>query len=200
MSEYDPREYSFLGLYGHGRQIGPVTSLAYLVGLVPSADNGIAEPGAAGRILSYFFDIEEQVTSAEKLLVLQKQFLSRFSADGYRPLTPAMLTLGWSPIGAMVQNGLEPITLRRAPGIKAVATGIWRNISIQGARPIDKCETDEALFWAILNEASRRALEQRHLVSVVSKPGWAYETNKGLPSWPGSEIQKADRILWKRVP
>ena len=201
MSGFDYREYTFLGLCNHGHVLGPVTSLLYVIGLVPSSEHGIVQPVAAKRILAWLFDVEEQVESASKLLRRQTEFFSRFFPEQYYPQTPGMLTQGWSPIGALLQNGVEPKVLIREPGVKVVATGIWDPVSVDGETRISDCTTDESLFWSILKEVSSRARDRGMLISIIAKPGWAYESEGGLlPKWDDAEVQKADRILWKRRP
>jgi hypothetical protein len=112
-----------------------------------------------------------------------------------------MLTKRWSPIGAMLEQNRNPLKLNREPGTGAVATGIWKATPFESRQNIDESKTQEELFWAILGEAFQRAEERKMLVSIIAQPGWSYEKKIGsLPNWSKEEIEKADRVLWKRTP
>jgi hypothetical protein len=67
-------EYTFLGLCNHGKPLGLVDSLSYIVGLVDSVNNEVGDDREAESILSCLFDVEEQQKSAAALLSRQKQF------------------------------------------------------------------------------------------------------------------------------
>lgn len=177
-------------------------SLVYLLGLADSPDHEITSHEPAKSILSYLFDTEEQVSSGKDLLSSQKNFCSRYFAGGYFPQTPCMLTKLWSPIGAMLTRNMEPVVLNRSDRkVYAVATGIWEPCNIDLAEPLENCKTVASLFWAILNEASRRARERKMWVSVIACPGWSYDTKiDSLPRLSAGQVAEADRILWRRTP
>src|SRR5438270_5451268 len=75
MAEYNPQDYSFLGLCNRGKPLELVTSLAYLVGLVNSISNPISAPAKASRVIAWLFDEEEQVENAFDLLDSQSRAL-----------------------------------------------------------------------------------------------------------------------------
>jgi len=195
-------EYTYLGLCNYGKRLGP-PSLAYLIGLVNSADHKIGNPFVAKRILTWILDEEEQVTTAAELLSRQKEFFSRYFDGGYQPQSPVMLAKRWSPISAILERGLKPLILLREEKIRATATGIWQVTNTEGPKTLGDCRNVEELFWSVFCSASRRAQERQALVSIIAKPGWAFETigsNEALPRWSPKEVASADRILWKRTP
>src|SRR5688572_7293536 len=124
MGKFRAADYTFSGLTGFESTGGPPSYLAYLVGLVDAPDHEVADPGVAKRILPYLYEIEEQKLTAESLRDSESAFFSRLSAERYFPQTPCMVTKAWSPIGAMLERGIEPLVLRREAKILAAATGI----------------------------------------------------------------------------
>jgi hypothetical protein len=141
---------------------------------------------------------QEAVRTPADLLRAQKLFLLK----GYFPQTPVMKTRAWSPAGALLEAGFEPIVLERYfSGANAVATGIWCPMTISDPKSIQYSSTDEDLFWAIMAKVSERAKKRKQHISVVATPGWAYESAIGsLQDWDEAEIEKADRVVWKRTP
>jgi hypothetical protein len=197
MSDYKASDYTFLGLWNYDKRQGRNDSLAYLVGLVDSANHKILDFRTAGNLLTLLFDIEEEQVCADNLLAWQRQFL----CPGYYPQTPCMLTKEWSPIGAMLEQGFDPVALGRTPKRGAVATGIWRPADFESMTGLRDSHSVEQMFWAIISEAFRRAKERKMLVSLIAEPGWAYDlTIASLKKWSNDDIAKADRILWKRKP
>jgi hypothetical protein len=196
MSKHNAADYSFEGLC-QGKSQAKVNSLIYVVGLVDSINNKAASLRWVNANLSPIYDVEEQIEDAPDLLSWQREILPA----GYYPQTPCMLTRAWSPIGTMLDQGFEPIVLRRDAEGPACATGIWESFSFQSTSRIDDAENFEHLFWAILSETFRRAKERKMLVSIIAKPGGSYKMGSGsLPKWSEDEIAEADKILWKRVP
>jgi hypothetical protein len=196
---YDTHDYTFEGLVGPG--IGGSTSLAYLVSLVDSPHHRVLEPIIARGILAWLFDEEEQLESAAELVLSQEEFFHKLFPMRFYPQTPVMLTQQWSPIGAMLERGLEPLVLCRNDKARAVASGIWNVTQLNSTTQIENCETVEQLFWAVVDRAFYRAKQRRMLVNIIAKPGWNYDTNiSSLPKWPANEVALADRILWKRTP
>ena len=197
MSEYDPADYTYLGLDNYGKPSGGSVGLIYLVSLVDSPSHAATNAQVAKRILTAIFDMEEQLRTPAKLMAWQDGFLPK----NLHPLTPCMLTKGWSPIGAMLQQGFTPVVLSRDSRKRALATGIWKPFSFRSQMRFDECKTSEQLFWSIIGIAFERADERRMLVNIVAKPGWGYEANLGmLPEWSDKDLVKAERILWKRAP
>jgi hypothetical protein len=196
MSQYPPQEYSFLGLTNYGEPLNLVTSLGYVIGLVDTTQNPIVDTTKANFVLTYLYDEEEQTGSPADLLDMQRRTFPR----GYHPQTPVMLTKGWSPMAAMLEKNIYPHVLHRSPSYRAVATGIWEPISVPIVVSVDKCEDQENLFWAVLDQASHRARARKLLISVIAKPGWFYEEPGVLPNWTEKQITEADRILWRRTP
>jgi len=200
MPKLNPTDYTFSDLAG-GLDRTPCRSLCYLVGLVDSAAHKISDVLPAKQILSWLYDCEEQSLNAEHLKH-GENFFTRYFPGGYYPQTPCMVTKAWSPISAMLERGFEPEILNRdSKPILRVATGIWRPQVITGAVGIESAKTVEELFWAIMAEVSRRAMNRKMWVSIIAQPGWSYDAAIGsLPSWPAEEVAKAGRILWKRTP
>lgn len=196
MKEPVKSEYSFLGLSNHGKPLELLTTLSYLVALVDSKDHEIIKPDVAVKILPWVFDAEEQLESGEALLSWQNECLP----PGYYPQTPCMLVEKWSPISAVIDQGLSPLALDRERSSRAVATGIWEPNFVSHTKSVEKCRTDEELFWSIFALACQRAKDRKLLLSIIAKPGWDYETDRrALEKWGKHEIAKADRILWKRT-
>ena len=200
MSQYEIRDYTFLGICNHGKPLEDVSSLAYLVGLVGSRDHEISNPVPAKRILAWLFDEEEQAKGANQLLLSQEDFFRRYFHGGYLPQTPVMLTQAWSPIAAMLEKGLEPLILRREDRLMSVATGIWPHQNVAADISVTKAKTPQELCWGILTQVFQRARERELLISIIAQPGWNYGTKIGsLPRWTAEEVARADRILWKRT-
>jgi len=71
------------------------------------------------------------------------------------------------------------------------ASGVWAPESLDNVIKHEECRTVDELFWVVLAEAFRRAKESGKLVSVITQPGWNYDTKIGsLPSWGKEEITK----------
>ena len=201
MSKYNAAEYTFAGLDSLGEPTGGPTFLGYLMGLVDKPDHGIADPPTARIILPWLYDVEEQASDAAYLGASESQFFSRYFEGGYLPQTPCMVTKAWSPLGALLERGIEPVVLRRQEKIRAAATGIWEGVSIGDAKGIREAVTVEELFWALFDTVSKRAKERGMWVSVIAKPGWCYDSAIGsLPKWPSWEVEKAGRVIWQRTP
>src|SRR5438067_637484 len=145
MGAFDPADYSFLGLSNRGQPLGPVTSLAYLVGLVESVGNPILQIDTAKFTLAYLYDAEEQTEDASDLLDIQARTLP----NGYYPQTPVMLTKAWSPIGEILEQGIAPLALSRSSSHRAVATGVWAPTVLGTWVSIGDCVTQAALFWGV---------------------------------------------------
>lgn len=196
MSRYNPSEYTFDGLAFPGNP-SPHRYLAYVLGLVNGPDNPISNARKAAGLLTLLYDMEEQLKDPESLLGWQQASLPK----GYLPVTPCMVTEGWSPIAAILERGLEPVLLKREPTRHATATGIWEPVDGESGLDIESAKTVEQLFWAMLLETSRRAIVRKMLVSIIACPGWGYVTAIGsLPKWGSEELKIADKILWKRTP
>jgi len=195
MSDYKIEDYTFAGLLARK---STMTSLAYLIGLADSPVHKIADPDVAGPILSWLYDVEEQCRDAGRILERQEMFFGRFFSGGYLPQTPVMLTDRWSPISSVLGQGLEPITLKRSS--RGNATGIWAPIEINGAPEIQTSKTPEQLFWAIFAKVCERAIGRGMFVSLIAKPGWAYDSPGILPKWSAAETSAADRVIWRRTP
>lgn len=197
MNEYEPADYTFLGLCQNGKPLASVRSLVYQVGLVDSVRNEICDLKVVNTLLPLIFTAEEQIDNPSFFLEWQEDTLPK----GYHPQTPCMLTIGWSPISALLEQGFAPVLLSRNTGALANAVGIWRPVPFRSSKTIADSETFEQLFWAILTEAFRRAEDRNALVSIIAEPGWDYDTAVGsLPNWSEQDIARADRILWKRTP
>ncbi|HWX19013.1 MAG TPA: hypothetical protein VN578_03800 [Candidatus Binatia bacterium] len=193
----DPaNDYSFESLAG-ARQC---PSLAYLLGLTDSADHKISDPQIASRILTWLFDIEEQSLDAAYLLSRQSSFFSRYFPGGYHPQSPCMLTTKWSPIHAMLEQGIKPSVLNKGGRVSLTATGIWEPCSLDSLKGVDSGDGFVRLFWPTLVELFNRARQRGMWVSVIASPGWDYESMiDSLPRWNVEEIAKADRMLWRRA-
>lgn len=196
-SKYSSVDFTFWGLYSRGTPIKtPINTIAYLVGLVDSPMNDIAEVGQAKFVLRYLFDVEEQVGSAADLITVQ----SKSCPPGYFPQTPVMLTLAWSPIAALLERSWEPVVLNREDKGMACASGIWLPKHVESSKALSDCETPEDLFWYVLKNAVEKATVRNLYISIVAKPGWSYESNKGRPNnLTFAEAEKADRIIWQRT-
>ena len=175
----------------------PIDTLAYLVALVESAESAVIDLKEAHFTLSFLFDIEEQVKNSSELLLRQKKSFPK----GFSPQTPVMLTLGWSPISALLERKLQPVVLTREPGRMACATGIWpANLNISFKR-YEECATQDDLFWYVLGKTFEKAKDQGRFVSIIACPGWDYDDNTERPcNFDLSEAQKADRVIWQRTP
>src|SRR3954451_9328915 len=170
MSEHKVEDYDFLGLCANGKPLGTVTSLGYLVGLMDSTSNLMASPEKAGRMIGWICDIEEQVKDGADLVNSVAERL-----PGYLPQTPVMLTKSWSPIGEMLEHNLQPLLLSRRSRIRSTATGVSQPMGVPFVTTVENAVTQEALFWAILSEVSKRATQRQLLVSVIACPGWMYK-------------------------
>jgi len=94
-----------------------------------------------------------------------------------------------------------PLVLNRSGRVSLTGTGIWNVPSLDALKGDLSGQNFEQLFWTTLNEAFGRANQQSMCVSVVASPGWDYESGIGsLPQWTQEDIDKADRILWRRTP
>jgi hypothetical protein len=170
--KYNAADYTFWGLLNNGVQTShPVTSLAYLVGLVdsPDAQDLASRPG-------------------------------ELSPKAYHPLTPVMLTKSWSPISAVLEKGWKPIVLSRLAKARACASGIWNIKEIGHAAPYKECLTPEQLFWSVLSKVAEQANSRGLLVSIIACPGWSYEHGHALSDLTFDEAKKADRVIWQRIP
>ena len=176
-----------------------LTSLCYLVSLADSPEHPISEALTSKRILGWLYEIEEQCVDHAHLKA-QEKFFDRYFKGGFCPKTPVMAVKTWSPILAMLERGLEPACLNREAKILAAATGIWRPFIDNSAVETEYAKSDEDLFWAIINEVSQLALEQKKWINIIAKPGWDYNhAVDSLPDWPAEEVEKSGRILWKRT-
>jgi hypothetical protein len=196
MNEADIREYTFEGLCTDPSW---ETTLAYVVALVDSLANPVANPEIASyRTLYFLEEAELNISGAEELIEAQKEMLPL----GYFPQTPVMHTKKWSPIAAMLERGYAPIALRRQKqGAVYCATGMWEPTISETSLPMRECRSAVELFWAIMREASDRATKRGCFVNIIAQPGWSYDQAIGaLAYWSESQISKADRILWKRTP
>jgi hypothetical protein len=179
----------------------PCPSLAYLVGLVDSVDHRMSDPEVASRILVWLYEVEEQSPDASYLLSRQNEFFARYFSGGYFPQTPCMLTKKWSPIYAMLERGMTPFVLNRSGRVSLTATGIWDVSSLDATEAAQSGENFEWLFWTTLNEVLNRAKRRAMRVSVIASPGWDYKSAvDSLPRWTQEDIDKADRVLWRRTP
>jgi len=197
MSIYNANDYSFeaLCLKNIG---GKINTLAYLVGLVDSASHKAGNPEIARYDILYpLSEGEAQAASSKDLLGIQAEFLPQ----NYLPQTPVMFVQRWSPILAMLKSGFEPESLNWLGGAPhAVATGIWKPSICVRSKNISECRSDEDLFWSIMAEAFKRAMERDYFVSIIAQVGWNYEDMVGsLQSWNDKIIAQTGRILWKRT-
>lgn len=204
---YKIEDYTFWGLLNHGEPMEtPVTTLAYVVGLVDKPQNVIANPENAKKVLAYLFDVEEQIGTAQELLSRQESFFLRIETKEYYPQTPVMLTLRWSPISAILEHGWKPLTLARhgagTSGRRACASGIWEGRPVENTKPYDESGTPEQLFWHVLQKVVEQAEKRGLLISVIAKPGWSYESEvvRRLDNLTIDEAREADRVIWQRTP
>jgi len=195
---YKATDYTFWGLFNNGEQVDTaISTLAYIIGLVDSPENAIADLKKAKYVLRYQFDIEEQIHSAEELLSIQEKNFPK----GFYPQTPVMLTIRWSPIAALLERGLNPTMLRRESDGMACASGIWEVQLIKDIVLSTRLETPEELFWHVLDRVIAKAKVRGHLLSIVAQPGWSYRSNVERPqNLTLEEAQKADRVIWQRTP
>ena len=201
--KFDPARYTLKGLLlpAGGGEEDPVQcpSLCYLVSLVNAAHHKIADPLAAKRIISWLYDAEEQAVNAKHLKAAE-EFFDRYFEGGFFPKTPCMVVDSWSPIGLMLERGMEPLVLNREPKRRAVASGIWDPKSIRCTGKVELSKTDEELFWAILSKVSHIASDQEMWLNIIAAPGWMYEKAiKSLPVWSANEVEITGRVLWKRT-
>jgi hypothetical protein len=195
---HDPNQYSFSALYGTPRPNEPrYTSLVYLLALVDSPKSEILRLDKAHFVLSYLYEVEEQIATAVELLSVQ----GRHFPKPYYPQTPVMVTKEWSPISAMLEGGLNPLGLVRQPRRWACASGIWEPMNIENVRSYQECESPEQLFWSVLDKVANKARARGLLISLISSIGWDYESNIGMPrNLSLAEAEQADRVVWQRTP
>ncbi len=176
----------------------PITTLAYLVALVDSSQNAVANLDKAKFVLRWLFDVEEQVENAPELLSRQH---NQYFPKAFYPQSPVMLTLKWSPISAMLERGWEPIVLDREDKGRACAFGIWKVETVESYKPFEACQTPEELFWHVFGKVAEKAKSRGLLICIIAKPGWSYEDNFGMPcNLTLAEAQEADRVIWQRTP
>ena len=195
---YRVEDYTFWGLFSHGVQKETlINTLAYVIALVDGAENGIADPKTAIFVLRYLFEAEEQAQSASELASLHS---GKYFPKAYYPQTPVMLTLGWSPISAMLECGWKPLALARQDKNMACASSIWESKRVENALPYEQCAAPEELFWHVLDKAAQKAKSRGLLLSIAASPGWSYKSNIGRPgNLTLAEAQKADRVIWQRT-
>jgi hypothetical protein len=192
----EARDYSFWGLLSNGERIDtPITTLAYVVAIVDSPQNPAADLEKAQFILSYLFEVEEQVSSAAELLVRQERSFPK----GFHPQTPVMLTLRWSPIAALLDYGWHPLALTRESGRMACASGVWSPTTIEAHKSHENCETPEELFWHVISKASSKAKAQGGFLGIIASPGWDFDDDV-LQNLSLAEARKAGRVIWQRTP
>lgn len=186
-------DFTFEGLGGGGQY---VTSLAYLVTLIPPTASVFCDE-ANDRILAAQYDFEEQAKNPSDLLEGEKLHLP----PGVMPQTPVMITKGWSPLASVLKRGIEPKFMRRHEKAGRLAVGIWLPRILGQTKEIKKSQTDEDLFWAIFDKVCGKAIRDNLVVCILAQTGWSYEYAVGsLQNWTAKEIEKADRVLWKRTP
>jgi hypothetical protein len=191
-------DYTFWGLFNFGTPFNtPISTLAYLIGLVETPTNGVADLDKAKFVLRYLFDVEEQVRSATELLSVQEESFPK----GFYPQTPVMLTVQWSPIAELLDSGCTPLILSREARRMACAVGIWEPQAIEGFKQHESLETPQALFRHTLNRVLAKAKDRNQLIIIIAMPGWSYDDNIDRPyNLPFEEVQKADRVIWQRTP
>jgi hypothetical protein len=191
-------DYTFWGLFNFGTPFRtPITTLAYLVGLIESPTNQAADLKKAKFILRYLFDVEEQVKSASELRSVQEETFPK----GFYPQTPVMLTIQWSPIAELLNKGCTPILLEREMKQMACALGIWEWQSIKELVMQESLNTSEELFWYIIRRVLAKAENRKLSIIIISMPGWSYEDNRDRPyNLTLEAAQKADRVIWQRTP
>jgi len=195
---HNAADYTFWGLMNNGVEVDtPVDTLVYLVGLVDTADNEVSKLEKANFMLSFLYDVEEQVESVSHLLERQQEIFPK----GYYPQTPVMMTLKWSPIAALLERGLEPVVLSRETDWMDCASGIWEIKAVESAKPREACETAEELFWHVLKKVADKAKGKGLLLSIVAQPGWDYHDEVSvLRNLTQAEAEEADRVIWQRTP
>lgn len=189
-------DYTFAGLLGSNAP-PPLTSLAYLVALVESSDNGILDLTTAKFVLRYLFDVEEQVKHPLELIAV----MERGFPKSFLPQTPVMVTEKWSPVSAVLESGWRPEKLFREEKPMACTSGVWQPRDAAGAKPRNECNTAELLFWHIIDKVVTKAKLRSLLINIVAMPGWSYKSNIGRPqNLTLEEAQQADRVIWQRTP
>jgi hypothetical protein len=190
-------DYSFSGLTSSSVEIArQITSLAYIIGLVKTAQNEIGDAQKAHSVISFLFETEEQAESGPDLVSLQKYY-----PQGFFPQTPAMVVLKWSPIFAMLERGWEPLVLSRETRPWSCASGIWKPQAVEHSKPYEECWNPEELFWSVLSAVVGKAKARDLLVCVSACPGWSYEDYLDSPcNLDLEEAKKADRVIWQRTP
>ncbi|HSH95907.1 MAG TPA: hypothetical protein VK968_17305 [Roseimicrobium sp.] len=202
MSRYNPADFTFVALDSPRAPSGISDSLGYIVGIVDPADQTIADPVVARQILAYLYSIEGRIQSdSGYLLRLQKSYCAQFFSGRYFPMTPCMITKGWSPVATLLEKGFEPELLNREIRIQACASGIWKPASLGSLDGLGNGDDVESLFWGVLEKISKAAEDMHFHVSVIARPGWVYEREIGsLPTWSKAEVEKSGRVVWKRTP
>ena len=181
--KYKATDYTFWGLFNDGEPFDtPITTLAYLIGLIETPTNGAADLKTAKYILRYLFDIEEQVRSASELISVQEEY---FPKEFY-PQTPVMLTNQWSPISELINRSYAPSTLKREAKRMACAVGIWEPQAIKNLELSKTSETPEALFWHTLSQVLEKAKDRSQLIIIIAMPGWRYESKYRQTKEPDS--------------
>jgi hypothetical protein len=201
--EYKIEDYTFASLLHNGPAVEtPVNTLAYLISLVDGPGNSVIDLQIARRFLGWLYDVEEQVRGPTELLLRQGS-AAGLCPNGLYPQTPVMLTKEWSPVSAMLENGLEPLALTRMDKRRACASGIWEISRIPDSKCLDECRTAEELFWHVFRKISDKAKARNLLVSIIAKPGWSYDHDvhiNTLRNMTSKEAERADRVIWQRTP
>ncbi len=197
MGDYDINDFTFDALCGNFKS-PKIDTLAYLVGLVDLEIHVMADPKKAKHVLYVLSEAEEQIEDADNLLGWQAEVHPK----NYFPQTPMMLVKNWSPIVAVIEKGFKPESLKWcSAGPSNIASGIWKPRICEGAKKISDCQTDEELFWGIMNEVFKRAIDRNLLVNIIATIGWSYDHQGvgALAVWDAKEIAKADRVIWQRT-
>jgi hypothetical protein len=196
---YSAEDYTFAGLLNASNPDNPITSLAYLIGLVDSTQNQIMDLQMAKFVIRVLFSVEEQIDDPAELLKLQTE---RFPKN-YYPQTPVMLTSKWSPIADLLQKNAKPLALCREMRGMNCASGIWGASIGELVQSSAQSETQEQLFWHVLKKVSGKAHESGSLISIVAKPGWDYEEARDtypLNNLTSIQVAEAGRVIWQRTP
>jgi hypothetical protein len=195
---YSAEDYTFAGLLNASNLNNPITSLAYLIGLVDSTQNEIVDLQMATFVIRVLFSLEEQIDDPARLLKLQ---MDRFPKH-YYPQTPVMLTNKWSPIADLLQKNAKPLALCREMRGMNCASGIWEASIGELVQSSAQRGTQEQLFWHVLKKISTKAHKSGSLISIVAKPGWHYEHARDTPlnNLTPSQVAEAGRVIWQRTP
>lgn len=190
MEKYSSERFTFNSMRGNDTSCD---SLAYWLALVDSIENAILKKD---HLLAYQYDFEEQVDNPMDLN-------DGHLPAGFSPLTPVMLVKEWSPIGALLEKGIDPILLKNIGAGPPFGNwvGFWNPQKVRAAPLISSCESDGELFWSLFSLASDRASRSQRLVCIDSMVGWSYEAAiASLPKWNKSQIGQAGRLIWQRTP